>query len=91
MGVNGPARCGCGHHKALHWHYGRMEGCRHAEGGPARCRCAGYRPGTQSLVDALTELLECVKECERDWCLMDRIDLSLGLARSRGSARYLIR
>jgi hypothetical protein len=68
-----------------------MEGCGHSDGGSGRCRCGGYHPGTQSLVDAWAELLECVASCERDWCLMDRIDLSLGLARSRSSAPSVVR
>ena len=68
-----------------------MEGCRQSDGGSGRCRCAGYRQSSQSLVVALTELLECVEACERDWCLMDRIDLSLGMTGSRASGRSATR
>jgi hypothetical protein len=72
-----PPRCECGHHKALHWEYSRMEGCSHQVGRRITCQCRGYRPVSISLVDALAELFHCVAACERDWTLMDRIDLAV--------------
>jgi hypothetical protein len=39
------------------------------------------------LQDGTDDLLNFVAECERDWALLDRIDLSLGLVRGgRGQA-----
>ena len=42
-----------------------------------------------SLEEVRQELLACVASCERDWALMDRIDLSLGLALWRAAPRRL--
>jgi hypothetical protein len=42
-----------------------------------------------SLEEVRKELLACVASCERDWALMDRIDLSLGLALWRAAPRRL--
>jgi hypothetical protein len=53
-----------------------MEGCGHHEAPYQRCRCPGYAAISHSLEDALAALLEHVADCERDWALMDRIDLS---------------
>jgi hypothetical protein len=80
--MNVPARCMCGHHKALHWGYGRMEGCGQSESG-RRCGCGGYSAQSHPLNGVLVELSSCVATCERDWVLMDRIDLSLGVSRPR--------
>jgi hypothetical protein len=82
----------CGHDKALHWLYGRMEGCSPHAARTRRCRCGGYHPISRSLLHDLAELLDWVRSCERDWALMDRIDLALGEstrrdARSRGRSR----
>lgn len=76
--MNPPRRCVCGHDRVLHWRYGQMEGCSQHAGRAGRCRCGGYHPISQSLLDDLTELLDWVRSCERDWALMDRIDLALG-------------
>jgi hypothetical protein len=73
-----PRRCVCGHHSALHWQYGRMQGCSHPAGCESPCRCGGYAPAPGPVGRALGELLDCVEDCERDWALMDRIDLALG-------------
>ena len=83
--MNAPIRCVCGHQKADHWRYGQMEGCGWHEALFNRCRCPGYRPISQSLDKALTELLDCVAGCERDWDLMDRIDVALGISTRRRS------
>jgi hypothetical protein len=48
-----------------------------------QCDCHAYREPSRAVADALNQLLECVTECERDWSLLDRIDLSLGTARRR--------
>src|SRR5437879_3123201 len=55
--MNVPARCACGHHKAHHWHYGRMEGCGHSDRGAGRCRCAGYGASAQWLSGVLAVTL----------------------------------
>jgi hypothetical protein len=69
-----------------------MEGCSQHAGRAGRCRCRGYHPISQSLLDDLTELIDWVRSCERDWALMDRIDLAMGEstrrdARPRGRSR----
>jgi hypothetical protein len=52
-----------------------------------QCACRGYLPISDQLQDGIDDLLNFVAECERDWALLDRIDLSLGLARGgRGQA-----
>jgi hypothetical protein len=73
-----PPRCECGHHKALHWEYSRMQGCSHYVARRKSCECRGYCPSSTSLDDVLVELFHCVAACERDWALMDRIDLAMG-------------
>jgi hypothetical protein len=55
-----------------------MQGCSHPAGSRPGCECGRYTPISQSLTAVLAELMEWVGECERDWALMDRIDLSLG-------------
>jgi hypothetical protein len=74
-------RCGCGHARAVHWEYARMQGCSHPMGRLRQCTCRGYLPISAQLQDGIDDLLNFVAECERDWALLDRIDLSLGLAR----------
>lgn len=76
-----PRQCVCGHHGAMHWEYGRMQGCSHPAGTRTGCECGRYTPISESLAGVLAELMECVSQCEQDWALMDRIDLSLGLGR----------
>jgi hypothetical protein len=83
-------RCECGHHKTLHWRYGQMEGCAHRESG-RQCRCRGYSATSGSLDEVRAELLACVASCEGDWSLMDRIDISLGLAGFRAAPRRIAR
>jgi len=60
-----------------------MKGCGHHRGMLDRCRCIGYQPISRPIEDALTELLDAVAECERDWVLMDRIDFALGVSPRR--------
>ncbi len=55
-----------------------MEGCSQNAARAGRCRCRDYHPISQSLLGDLAELLDCVRSCERDWALMDRIDLAVG-------------
>jgi hypothetical protein len=76
-------RCGCGHARAVHWEYARMQGCSHPVGRLRQCACRGYLPISVQLQDGMDDLLNFVAECERDWALLDRIDLSLGLVRDR--------
>jgi hypothetical protein len=76
-------RCGCGHARAVHWKYARMQGCSHPMGPLRRCACPGCLPISVQLQDGLNDLLNFVVDCERDWALLDRIDLSLGLVRGR--------
>jgi hypothetical protein len=80
-----PPRCQCGHQKAIHWEYGRMQGCSQCPDSRGRCRCRYYHPISTALEDVLVELFRCVAACERDWVLMDRIDLALGTPRRRGA------
>jgi hypothetical protein len=65
-----------------------MEGCGQRESG-RQCRCRGYSAMSGSLEEVRKELLACVASCEKDWSLMDRIDLSLGLALWRAAPRRL--
>ena len=62
-----------------------MQGCANPMGRLRQCACRGYLPISGQLQDGLDELLNFVAECERDWALLDRIDLSLGLVRGRRS------
>ncbi len=66
-----------------------MEGCAQRESG-RQCRCRGYIAMSGSLDEVRAELLACVASCERDWSLMDRIDISLGLATFRAAPRRLV-
>jgi hypothetical protein len=83
-GSNPARRCACGHARAVHWEYARMQGCSHPMGRLRQCACRGYIPISVQLQDGIDDLLNVVAECERDWSLLDRIDLSLGLVRGRG-------
>jgi hypothetical protein len=88
--MNVAVRCECGHYRAVHWRYGLMEGCSQRESGH-QCRCRGFSAMTGSLEAGKAELLACVARCEHDWALMDRIDLSLGLAVRRAAPRQVAR
>jgi hypothetical protein len=85
-----PIQCQCGHYRTLHWRYGQMEGCSHRDGG-RQCCCRRYSALSGSLDDVTAELLACVASCERDWALMDRIDLSLRRAGFRPARSRLTR
>jgi hypothetical protein len=75
------ARCVCGHFGVEHFRYGGVEGCGHHHALYEQCRCRGYCAISQSLRDELAALVDQVAECERDWLLMDSIDLSLRIPR----------
>src|ERR1700694_5131648 len=71
-------RGGCGHARAVHWEYARMQGCSHPMGRLQQCTCRGYLPVSAQLQDGIDDLLNFVAECERDWALLDRVDVSVG-------------